>query len=110
MEDKMWYLGLLAFGVAAIVVWFFFKKALDVNGDGKVDVADAKIVADINKDGKVDIDDVKAVKAAALEVVTEAKEVAAKVEETVVEVKEAATPIIKEVRKAATKKSTKVKK
>ena len=109
----MWYLGLLAFGVAAIVVWFFFKKALDVNNDGKVDVADAKIVADINKDGKVDIDDVKtaadvnkdgkvnagdakAAKAAAIEVVAEVKEVAA--------------PIIKEVRKAATKKSTEAKK
>ena len=43
----MWYLTLLAFGVAAVGAWFFFKKAspdgaLDVNKDGKVTDADAK--------------------------------------------------------------------
>ena len=47
MEDNMWYLTLLAFGVAVLGAWFFFKKAspdgaLDVNKDGKVTDADAK--------------------------------------------------------------------
>jgi hypothetical protein len=42
----MWYLTLLAFGVAAVGAWFFFKKAtpdvtLDVNKD-KVTDADAR--------------------------------------------------------------------
>jgi hypothetical protein len=42
----MWYLTILAFGVAAVGAWFFFKKAtpdvvLDVNKD-KVTDADAR--------------------------------------------------------------------
>lgn len=39
----MWYLALLAFGVAVLGAWFFFKKASpDVNKDGKISDADAK--------------------------------------------------------------------
>ena len=43
----MWCLTLLAFGVAVLGAWFFFKRAspdgtLDVNKDGKVTDADAK--------------------------------------------------------------------
>lgn len=51
------------------------KKALDLNGDGKVNTQDVKVavqkvaetvkqVADVNKDGKVDAKDVKAAAAA----------------------------------------------
>jgi hypothetical protein len=72
----MWYLAILAFAVAAVGAWFFFKKAspdgaLDVNKDGKLDVTDVKAIADVNKDGKVDAADVKA---AVVEVVAEVKE------------------------------------
>jgi hypothetical protein len=68
----MWYLTILAFGVAAVGAWFFFKKAspdgaLDVNKDGKVNVDDAKAVVDVNKDGKVTDADAKAAVTAVVE-------------------------------------------
>lgn len=64
--------------VGAAVVWAVWKwvwPKADVNGDGKVDVADAKAAADVNKDGKVDgADAVEVVKKTA----TRAKKVATK--------------------------------
>ena len=56
MEDNMWELTVLAIAIAVIGVWFFFKKAspsgdLDVNKDGKVDVADVKEVGKKAKAG-----------------------------------------------------------
>jgi cytoskeletal protein RodZ len=68
----MWYLTILAFGVAALGAWFFFKKAsptgsLDVNKDGKVNADDAKAVADVNKDGKITDADAKAAVTAVVE-------------------------------------------
>jgi len=64
--------------VGAAAVWAFWKfvwPKADVNGDGKVDAADAKAAADVNKDGKVDAADaVEAVKKTA----TRAKKVATK--------------------------------
>jgi hypothetical protein len=68
----MWYLTLLAFGVAALGAWFFFKKAspdgaLDVNKDGRVTADDVKAVADVNKDGKVTDADAKAAVTAVVE-------------------------------------------
>jgi hypothetical protein len=57
--------------VAALIYFNRSAKGLDVNNDGKVDLADAKAAidntvagataaADVNKDGKVDAADVKA--------------------------------------------------
>jgi len=109
-EDNMWYLTILAFAVAAIGAWFFFKKAspdqtLDVNKDGKIDLNDVKAVVDVNKDGKVDAADVKA---AAIEVVVDAKaaavEVVAEVKEAVVEAPKPAEKPKKVAKKAAAPK------
>ena len=88
----MWYLSILAFAIAAIGAWFFFKKAspngsLDVNKDNKLDVNDIKFTADINKDGKVDVADAKA---AIVEVAVEMKN--ALVEAPKVEVAEIEAP------------------
>lgn len=88
---------LLALVVVVIVALLIFKNSavkglevLDVNKDGKVDLADAKAAvektvavvetaADVNKDGKVDLADVKAAvtktKAAAKKAAVKAKTV-----------------------------------
>ncbi len=85
---------LLAIAVVAIGAFIYYNrtsKSLDVNNDGKVDVADAKAAvqnvvegvkadADINKDGKVDSADVAVVKEKAKAV---AKKTTAKAKETV---------------------------
>ncbi len=58
--------------VGALVYFNRSAKGLDINNDGKVDLADVKAavdnavtgattVADVNKDGKVDVADVKEV-------------------------------------------------
>ena len=58
--------------VGALVYFNRSAKSLDINNDGKVDLADAKAAvdntvtgvtaaADVNNDGKVDADDAKAV-------------------------------------------------
>jgi hypothetical protein len=96
----MWYLTILAFAVAAIGAWFFFKKAspdasLDVNKDNRLDVNDIKFVADVNKDGKVDVADAKA---AVVEVVAEVKQA------VVEEPKPAQKPKKTAAKKAATPK------
>ena len=81
--------------VGALVYFNRSAKSLDINNDGKVDLADAKAAvdnavsgvtaaADVNKDGKVDAEDDKVV-----------------VEKAKTEVKKAATKI-----KAAAKKAT----
>ncbi len=75
---------LLAIAVVAIGAFIYYNrtsKSLDVNKDGKVDVADAKAAvqnvvegvkadADVNKDGKVDSADVAVVKEKAKVVAT----------------------------------------
>jgi hypothetical protein len=85
---------LLAIAVVAIGAFIYYNrtsKSLDVNKDGKVDVADAKAAvqnvvegvkadADVNKDGKVDSADVAVVKEKAKVV---AKKTTAKAKETV---------------------------
>ncbi len=74
-------------------------KKLDVNKDGKVDLADAKAVvvevketvavaADVNKDGKVDVEDAKVV---VKEVKAKTKQAATKAKAKVAAVKEKAT-------------------
>jgi FtsZ-interacting cell division protein ZipA len=93
--------------LAAIVVigaiWYANRNTgADVNGDGKVDLADVKAavektvatVADANKDGKVDVADVKAV-------ATKAKAAAKKT------VAKTATKAKAAVKKAATKAASK---
>jgi len=50
-----WTLIVVAAGAWAF--WKFVWPKADVNGDGKVDAADAKAAADLNKDGKVDAAD-----------------------------------------------------
>lgn len=65
---------IIAIVAAGIALWYFNRdvKGLDVNADGKVDVADAKVAvekavegvktaADVNSDGKVDVADAKVV-------------------------------------------------
>jgi hypothetical protein len=104
----MWYLTLLAFGVAALGAWFFFKKAsptgsLDVNKDGKVNADDAKAVADVNKDGKVTDADAKAAVTAVVEQVKVIAAEAAKPEPAPVVVE--APPAPKAKRKAAAPKA-----
>lgn len=60
--------------LGGVAVWYFNKsaKSLDLNSDGKTDVADVKVAventvagvkaaADVNKDGKLDSADVKVV-------------------------------------------------
>jgi hypothetical protein len=58
--------------IGALIYFNRSAKGLDVNNDGKVDLADAKAAvenavagvtsaADVNKDGKVDAEDAKAV-------------------------------------------------
>lgn len=76
--------------LGAVALWYFNRdvKTLDVNADGKVDVADAKVAvenvvegvkaaADVNNDGKVDVADAKVVvekaKAGAKKAATKAK-------------------------------------
>jgi hypothetical protein len=97
---------LLTIGVVVVtfglgLVWYFNRKSgLDVNQDGKVDVADAKAAvantvvaveakveaaADLNKDGKVSVADA---------------------EVAVVAVKKAATRVKKTATKAVAKKTT----
>ena len=72
--------------VGALVYFNRSAKSLDINNDGKVDLADAKAavdntvtgvanVVDVNQDGKVDAADVKAVVEKAK---TEVKKTAAK--------------------------------
>ena len=72
--------------VGALVYFNRSTKSLDINNDGKVDLADAKAavdnavagvtaVADVNKDGKVDAEDVKEV---AKKAATKAKSAAKK--------------------------------
>jgi hypothetical protein len=110
----MWYLTLLAFGVAAVGAWFFFKKAspdgaLDVNKDDKVNVDDAKAVVDVNKDGKVTDADAKAAVTAVVEQVKVIAAEAAKLEPAPVAppapvVVEAPPPAPKAKRKAAAPK------
>lgn len=89
-------LALIALVVVGALVYFNrSSQGLDVNNDGKVDLADAKAAvdnavagvtaaADVNKDGKVDAEDAKVV-----------------VEKVKTEVKKAATKT-----KAAAKKAT----
>jgi hypothetical protein len=59
--------------VGALIYFNRSSKSLDINNDGKVDLADAKAAvetavegvkatADVNKDGKVDVADVAVVK------------------------------------------------
>jgi hypothetical protein len=86
---------LLAIAVAVVIGALIYfnrsSKGLDVNNDGKVDLADAKAavdnavagvsaVADVNKDGKVDVADVKVV---ATKAKTQVKKAATKAKETV---------------------------
>ena len=47
-------LMLLAGALLAMGTLPYWKKYVDQDGDGDLDVSDAKIVADLNKDGKVD--------------------------------------------------------
>jgi len=58
--------------VGSLIYFNRSAKSLDINNDGKVDLADAKAAvdntvagvtaaADVNKDGKVDVEDVKKV-------------------------------------------------
>jgi preprotein translocase subunit SecF len=72
--------------VGALIYFNRSAKGLDVNDDGKIDLADAKAAventvagvaaaADVNKDGKVDTADVKEV---AKKATTEAKKAATK--------------------------------
>jgi preprotein translocase subunit SecF len=85
--------------VGAIVYFNRSSKGLDVNNDGKVDLADAKAAvdntvagvtaaADVNNDGKVDAKDAEVV-----------------VEKAKTEVKKAATTVKAAVKKAAPKKA-----
>jgi hypothetical protein len=75
--------------VGALIYFNRSARGLDINNDGKIDLADVKAAvdntvtgvtatADVNKDGKVDAADVKAVatkaNAAAKKTVTKAKE------------------------------------
>lgn len=57
--------------VGALIYFNRSAKSLDINNDGKVDLADAKVAvdntvagvvatADVNKDGKVNLSDIKA--------------------------------------------------
>ena len=86
---------LLAIAVAVVIGALIYfnrsSKSLDVNNDGKVDLADVtlaakntvegvKATADVNKDGKVDAADAKAVVQKAK---TGAKKAATKAKETV---------------------------
>lgn len=79
--------------VGSLVYFNRSAKSLDINNDGKVDLADAKAAvdntvagvaaaADVNKDGKVDGDDVKEAvtktKAAAKKTATKARAAAKK--------------------------------
>lgn len=47
-------LMLLAGALLAMGTLPYWKKYVDQDGDGDLDVSDAKIMADLNKDGKVD--------------------------------------------------------
>ena len=86
---------LLAIAVAVVIgALIYFNrsvKSLDVNNDGKIDLADislaaktavegVKATADVNKDGKVDAADVKVV---ATKANTGAKKAVSKAKETV---------------------------
>lgn len=85
-------LALIAVVVIGSLIYFNrSSKGLDVNNDGKVDLADAKAAvgnavagvkstADVNKDGKIDAADVKEV---AKKATTGAKRAATKAKETV---------------------------
>jgi hypothetical protein len=79
--------------VGSLIYFNRSAKSLDINDDGKVDLADAKAAvdntvagvtaaADVNKDGKVDVKDVKEAvtktKAAAKKAVTKTKAAAKK--------------------------------
>ncbi len=60
----MWYLAILAIGVAAVAAWFYFKgsspgEALDINRDGEVTDADARVAV------TAVVEQVKAIAAAA---------------------------------------------
>jgi hypothetical protein len=76
--------------IGALIYFNRSSKSLDINNDGKVDLADAKVAvetavagvkatADVNKDGKVDAADVKVVKEKAKAVV---KKTTAKAKQT----------------------------
>jgi preprotein translocase subunit SecF len=92
----MEYLILAAFIViVGAVIYVNRSSGLDVNGDGKVDLDDAKEAvkntveavkqtADVNNDGKVDLTDVKAAaKTVATKAKTTTKKAATKAKETV---------------------------
>lgn len=76
----------------AFLLWYFWPKT-DVNGDGKIDLADAKAKADLNGDGKVNAADVKVA----------ATETVAKVEKTVAK---AATKVAEKAKKDAEKRKS----
>lgn len=82
----------IALGVCAVALWYFWPKS-DTNGDGKIDLADAKAKADLNGDGKVNTADVKVV----------ATEAVAKVEETVAK---AATKVAEKAKSNAEKRKS----
>ena len=78
--------------LGGVAVWYFNRsaKSLDLNNDGKTDVADAKVAldntvvglkaaADVNKDGKLDSADAKVV---ATKAKAGAKKAAAKIKAT----------------------------
>lgn len=89
-------IALVAVVVVGSLIYFNrFSRSLDINNDGKVDLADAKAavdnavagvaaVADVNKDGKVDAEDVKvAVKKTTTQVKKAAANVGAKTKSTI---------------------------
>jgi hypothetical protein len=105
-------LGLIAIIAIGTIIWFNRgTKNLDVNADGKVDLADAKAAvtntvqgvkdaADLNKDGKVDAADVKVATKA---VKSTAAGAAGAAKRTVTRAKKA---VVAKTNKSATKKSS----
>lgn len=90
MDSNIVLVVILAVG--GLALWYFWPKK-DENGDGKIDLADAKAKADLNGDGKVNAADVKVA----------ATETVAKVEETVAK---AATKVAEKAKKNAEKRKS----